>query len=77
MTVRNRNLIRKPWVLLRVHEEERADIERLIDECYSGGEPGAVVRQALLDMAKAKRMERNSLAPNRLDNSVFSSLRAA
>lgn len=76
MTYRNRSLIRKPHALLRINEEEAPDFEFLV-EYYGGGSPAEIYREALRELAKLKRHERNSLAPNRLDRTVFGSLHAA
>lgn len=76
MTYRNRALVRKPVAMLRANPVEQDDLDFLVD-WYGGGEPAAIYREALVQLAKAKRHEMNSLAPQRLDKSVFGSLQAA
>ncbi|GAB2471908.1 hypothetical protein GCM10027082_24280 [Comamonas humi] len=76
MTYRNRALVRKPSCMLRANETEQADLDFLVDE-YGGGEPSAVLREILLEVARQKRHERNSLSHRRLDRNAFGSLMAA
>lgn len=76
MTYRNRSLVRKPLALLRADEAEQADLDWLVDY-LGGGERSAVLREQLVKLARAKRHEMNSLAPARLDKSVFGSMHAA
>ena len=76
MTYRNRKLVRKPVALIRANEEEIGDLEFLVDY-YGGGEPAAVFREALRDLAQMKRHERNSLSPARVDRNAFGALMAA
>lgn len=76
MTYRNRALVRKPVAMLRANPVEQDDLDFLVD-WYGGGEPAAIYREALVELAKAKRHEMNSLAPSRLDRSAFGSMRAA
>lgn len=73
MALRNRNLVRKPHAMLRINAEEEADFEFLV-EYYGGGEPAAVYREALKELAKAKRHERNSVSAHRLDKNSFGRL---
>lgn len=76
MALRNKALLRKPHAMLRINAEEEADFEFLVDY-YGGGEPAAIYREALKELARAKRHERNSLAPSRLDRTGFGHLFAA
>lgn len=76
MTYRNRSLVRKPVALLRANPQEQADLDFLVDH-YGGGEPAAVFREALIELAKAKRHDANPLAPARLDARQFPGLRSA
>lgn len=80
MTYRNRSLVRRPVAMLRANEEEMPDLEFLV-EYYGGGEPAAVFREALREIAQIKRHERNSLAAHRLsknvDRNAFGGLLAA
>lgn len=76
MTYRNRNLLRKPVAMLRANEEELPDLEFLVDY-YGGGEPAAIYREALRELAQMKRHERNSLSPSRVDRNAFGGLLAA
>lgn len=65
----NRKLVRKPVGMLRASEDERAELDFLV-EYYGGGEPAAVFRDVLLEFAQMKRHERNSLSPSRINQSV-------
>ncbi|WPB58613.1 hypothetical protein [Xylophilus sp. GOD-11R] len=76
MTLRNRSLVRKPFTMLRTHDQEHAELEWLVDD-LGGGEPAAVLREELLKLARARRHAKNSLAPMRLDKNAFSGLSAA
>lgn len=76
MTYRNRDLLRKPVALLRANPDEVADLDYLVD-VYGGGSPSEIFRKVLLEQARLKRHERNSLAPNRLDRTAFGSLQPA
>lgn len=76
MSYRNRSLIRKPHALIRISDEEKADFEFLVEH-YGGGAPAEIYREALKELARAKRHERNSLAPSRLDRNVFGHLASA
>ncbi len=76
MTLRNRKLVRKPVAMLRANDEELPDLEFLVDY-YGGGEPAAVYREALRELAQMKRHERNSLSAARVDRNAFGGLLAA
>lgn len=69
MTYKNRNLVRKPVGMLRINEEEAPDFEFVVD--YFGGVQAAeAYRMAIREFARQKRHELNSLAPERVHQSV-------
>ncbi len=76
MTYRNPANLRKPVAMLRANAQEQADLDFLVDH-YGGGEPAAVFREALIELAKAKRHVANPLASARLDTRQFPGLRSA
>lgn len=80
MTYRNRGLVREPIALLRGHEAEKEELAFLVDY-YGGGSPAEIYRNVLLEVAREKRHEANSLSAARiaptLDNNAFGQLRAA
>ena len=80
MTYRNRDLVRKGHSMIRANEEELDDLMFLVDY-YGGKSPAEVYRAVLLELAREKRHEANSLSAQRiaptLDNNVFTRLRTA
>lgn len=80
MTYKNRELVRKPAGMLRVNSIEQEDLDFLVDY-YGGGQPAEVWRRVLIEVAREKRHEANSLSPQRmsqsLDKGPFGLMRAA
>ena len=80
MTYRNRELVRTPSAMVRTNETEESELDILV-EYYGGVSKSEAFRLALLEMAREKRHEANSLSAPRmlpaLDNSVFNRLRSA
>lgn len=77
MTYRNRNLVRKPFAMLRANPTESDKLAFLVEVYGDGGEPSVVLRDVLVRLAEEEMHKRNSLSPSRLDRSVFGSLAAA
>jgi hypothetical protein len=76
MTYRNRSLARKPVAMLRANEEEKGDLDFIVDY-FNGEEPAVAYRLALQEFARMKKHERNSLSPARLDMGSWGHLMAA
>jgi predicted nucleotidyltransferase len=80
MTYRKREILRRPSAMVRTNEKEESELDILIDY-YGGVSKSEAFRLALLEIAREKRHEANSLAPRRLqqtvDENAFSCLRAA
>ncbi|EFI58729.1 MULTISPECIES: hypothetical protein [Comamonas] len=80
MTYRKRELVRRPSAMVRTNEKEESELDILV-EFYGGVSKSEAFRLALLEIAREKRHESNSLAPRRLaqpvDGNAFSCLRAA
>lgn len=80
MTYRKREILRRPSAMVRTNEKEESELDILIDY-YGGVSKSEAFRLALLEIAREKRHAANSLAPNRLpqtvDGNAFSCLRAA
>jgi hypothetical protein len=80
MTYKYRELVRKPAGMLRVNSIEQEDLDFLVD-FYGGGQPAEVWRRVLIEVAREKRHEVNSLSPKRVtptvDKSPFGLMRTA
>ena len=80
MAYRNRNRLRAPLALVRGDIEEQEAMDELID-AYGGVSRGEAYRLALLEMVRIKRHARNSLAADRItqtvDRNAFGGLIAA
>lgn len=72
MSYRNRDLIRRPFAMLRLSAEEEARVARWINDATNGGSRGDFLRDVVLKEADEYAHQSNSLSPARLDTSLSS-----